>query len=96
MVKVYCPHITTRSCVLNQGIVTTLYLSPAEMVGPSQIGSLVVRLAVLPDDKSVIKGKQRILSEVKEDAKLKLVYKLHPETESSGHVSTPSDPCRGH
>ena len=70
---------------------TTLDLSPTEAAGPSQIGSLTVRLAVQPNDEPAIKGKQRILSELKEDAGLKLADKRYSETESSGQVSTSSD-----
>ena len=70
---------------------TTLHLSPTEAAGPSKIGSLTVRLAVQPNDEPAIKGKQRILSELKEDAGLKLADKLYSETESSGQVSASSD-----
>ena len=72
-------------------IATTLDLSPTETAGPSKIGSLTVRLAIQPDDEPAIKGKQRVLSELKEDATLKLADKLYSEAESSGQVSKSSD-----
>ena len=92
LAEVYYPHSTTRSYMLTcEEIVTTLDLSPTETAGPSKIGSLTVRLAIQPDDEPAIKGKQRVLSELKEDATLKLADKLYSEAESSGQVSKSSD-----
>ena len=92
LAKVCYPHSTTRSYILTcEEIATTLDLSPTETAGPSKIGSLTVHLAIQPDDEPAIKGKQRMLSELKEDARLKLADKLHPEAESSGQVSASSD-----
>ena len=65
-------------------IATTLDLSPTEIAGPSKIGSLTVRLAMQPDDEPAIKEKQRMLSELKEDARLKLADKHHSETGTFG------------
>ena len=93
LTKVYNLHATHRSCVLNyEETVTTLYLSPAEAAGPSQICTLTACLTIHPDNEPAIKGKQRMLSELKEDVKFKFAGQfLHPETKSSGQVSTQSE-----
>ena len=70
--------------------VAILGLGRDEDLGPSRIGSLTVRLTTHPDE-PVVKGKQRILSELKEDTNSKLEAQLpHPEVEGSTSTSTSS------
>ena len=58
-------------------------------MGPSQVVSLVVRLTSLTNDESAIKGKQRVLSELKEDVSSKLRSQLLPlEAEASTSSSS--------
>ena len=68
-------------------LATTLYLSQ-EDAGPSQIGSLTVRLTIHPDNEPSFRGKQRIVSEVKEDINSKLRNRLfRPESRNSANLS---------
>ena len=61
-------------------------------MGPSQVGSLVVCLTSLTNEESGIKGKQRALSELKEDVNSKLRSQLFPlEAEASALTPSSSD-----
>ena len=58
-------------------------------MGPSQVGGLVVCLTSLTNNESEIKGKQRVLSELKEDVSSKLRSQLPPlEAEASTSSSS--------
>ena len=61
-------------------------------MGPSQISSLTVRLTSVTDNKSEVKGKLRVLSELREDANSKLGNQPLPvKAETSAPNSLSSD-----
>ena len=61
-------------------------------MGQSQVSSLTVRLTSLTDDELEIKGKRRVLSELKEDVNLKLGSQLPPlGAEASAPTLSSSD-----
>ena len=68
----------------------TLALSSDQNAGQSQVCSLVVCLTSLTNDESEIKGKQRVLSELKEDVSSKLKSQLLP-LEAEASISSSSN-----
>ena len=77
---------------LNTTLEVILTLSSDQNVGQSQVSSLMVRLTSLTDDELEIKGKRRMLSELKEDVNLELGSQLSPlEAEASTRTSPSSE-----